>query len=110
MDQIEAKEEKVQDLPEPVNEDQRYLQNLLKKAQTGEDISPEQKIMIEMLAKSEQTILVASEEADKLNRQIIELQNRHQRLIENINNERGVARGMADALLKLKQGGGKAVH
>jgi len=85
--------------------DQKYLNDLLASARSNPGaISPEQKIMIEMLAEAEQKIVSGTEQANKIQQQINQLQFNLQQLNELIAAERGTARGFANALLTLKAG------
>ncbi len=94
--QAEGEQQEVQ-----LTEEQQYLSDLFKKAQEGK-VPADQKVMVDMLAQSEAAIVKASKEANTVERQIYDLQVKQQQLRDGINNERGKARGLAEALLAMR--------
>jgi len=87
-----------------MTEDQRYLNDLFQMAQKNDaKLDPSHKVMIEMMADAEQKIHSATQQANRLEKEIYERQLQLKQLNDAINVERGKAKGLADALLSLKQ-------
>ncbi len=99
--EAQAAPEEEQQPQAQLTEEQLYIQDLFERAKTGK-ISAEQKVMVEMLAQSEAGIIQASEKANSLERQIYELNVEKQKFLDAINNERGKARGLGEALLEMR--------
>jgi len=87
-------------------EDQRYLNDLFQMAQKNDSkLDPSHKVMIEMMADAEQKIHAATTQANKIEKEIYDRQLQLKQLNDAINVERGKAKGLADALLSLKNSG-----
>jgi len=101
--QAQAPEQPEQQTQVQLTEDQKYLQSLFEKAQKSpKSIAPEQKVLIEMLAESEAKIVAASNNAAEIERAIYNSQVKLKNLNEAINQERGKALGLSQALLKCR--------
>lgn len=81
----------------------QYLQALFERARQGDPkLDPAHKVMIEMMAESEQRLHGAIQQANKLEKEIYDRNVALRNLNDAILNERGKAQGLAEALLSLR--------